>query len=124
MKNRFWEKAITRISITSLLLFMSGLAIAENSDTTQAFDNLTNLQSDDLLVTRGRTGETILTVQSNQDLNANITGSSFEVGTINSGGVSFSEGALENFSGVGLFNVVTGNNNAVNTSIGVTVNLQ
>lgn len=124
MKNRDRKIIITRLGIASLLLFTSGISIAENSDTTQAFDNLTNLQSDDLLGARGRTGETIITVQSNQDLKANITGSSFEVGTINSGGVSFSEGALENFSGVGLFNVVTGNNNAVNTSIGVTVNLQ
>ena len=41
-----------------------------------------------------------------------------------SGNASFAEGALGEFSGVGLFNVVTGNNNAVNNAIGVTINLQ
>ncbi len=124
MKISYW-KTTTTLGIASLLLFTTGISAADNNgDSAQAFDNLTNLQSADLVGARGRTGETIITVQSNQDLKANITGSSFEVGTINSGGVSFSEGALGNFSGVGLFNVVTGNNNAVNTSIGITVNLQ
>ena len=123
MKNRLW-KITSSFGIASLLLLASGELVAENDDSTGEFDSLTNLQAVDLGGARGRAGDTIITVESNQDLKASITGSSFEVGTINSGGVSFSDGSLDNFSGIGLFNVVTGNNNAVNTSIGVTVNLQ
>ncbi len=107
-----------------MLALTAGTASTDHNDTDAMFDHPTTLQSDDLGGARAMAGQTVITVQSNQNLEANITGSTFEVGTINSGGVSFSEGALENFSGVGLFNVVTGNNNAVNTSIGVTINLQ
>lgn len=73
---------------------------------------------------RGMNGETRIRVETNQQLNATVSGSSFSAGTINSGSVTFAENALENFSGIGLFNVVTGNNNAVESAIGVTFNLQ
>ncbi|MFA5685735.1 MAG: hypothetical protein WCY26_08595 [Thiohalobacteraceae bacterium] len=73
---------------------------------------------------RGQDGDTRITVQSTQDLSASVTGSTFNVGTLNSGAVSIGEHALDNFSGVGLFNIVTGNNNAVNAGIGITFNLQ
>jgi hypothetical protein len=73
---------------------------------------------------RGMNGDTRIRVETNQQLNATVSGSSFSAGTINSGSVTFAENALENFSGIGLFNVVTGNNNAVDSAIGVTFNLQ
>jgi hypothetical protein len=124
MKNRILQKLAVQFGITSAMILTSVSVHAESFESVTAFENLTSLESDDLGGTRGRSGETVITVQSNQNLEANITGSTFSVDTINSGGVTFSEGALENFGGVGLFNVVTGNNNAVNSSVGVTVNLK
>lgn len=73
---------------------------------------------------RGMNGDTRITVQSNQNLEATVSGSSFSAGTINGGSVTFAERSLDNFSGIGLFNVVTGNNNAVDSAVGVTFNLQ
>lgn len=73
---------------------------------------------------RAQSGNTSITVQSNQDLSANVTGGTFNVGTMNNGAVNFDAQALDNFGGVGLFNIVTGNNNAVNAAIGITFNLQ
>lgn len=73
---------------------------------------------------RGMNGNTRINVQSTQDLDATVTGSSFTAGTINGGSVTFAEHSLDNFSGIGLFNVVTGNNNAVDSAVGVTFNLQ
>lgn len=88
------------------------------------FAGLQVSRAQELDVLRGQAGNTQITVQSNQDLNASVTGSTFNVGTLNSGDVSIGEHALDNFSGVGLFNIVTGNNNAVSAGIGITFNLQ
>lgn len=124
MKTRLTTTLLAQICIAGALSLATGAATAEEPASIGAFANLTNLEVDDLKGNSGRSGDTVITVQSNQNLEATITGSTFSVDEVNSGGVTFSEGALENFSGVGLFNVVTGNNNAVNSSVGVTVNLQ
>lgn len=89
-----------------------------------AFAGLPVSRSPEMDALRGQDGDTRITVQSTQDLSASVTGSTFNVGTLNSGAVSIGEHALDNFSGVGLFNIVTGNNNAVNAGIGITFNLQ
>lgn len=78
----------------------------------------------DLDALRGMNGDTNITVRTEQNLNAAVTGSSFTAGTINGGSVTIAEHALDNFSGIGLFNIVTGNNNAVDSAVGVTFNLQ
>lgn len=88
------------------------------------FPTVSVLEDSSLDTLRGRDGDTSITVQNNQSVQATVNGSMIEAGTINSGSVTFSENALDNFSGVGLFNVVTGNNNAVDAAIGVTINLQ
>lgn len=115
---------IVPAALCSMALLIVGPVIAEEMPVDEAFGNLTSIEGDDLGGVRGREGSTTITVQSNQNLGANITGSTFDVGTMVSGEVTFAEGALGEFSGVGLFNVVTGNNNAVNNAIGVTINLQ
>lgn len=113
------------------LLCMSGLLLGLclksailHAQEPDAFVGLPVSEPLELDVLRGQYGDTQITVQSNQDLEATITGSTFNVGTINSGAVTINEHAMDNFSGVGLFNIVTGNNNAVNAAIGVSFNLQ
>jgi hypothetical protein len=104
-----------------------GVCLTMGNSYAQEQDEFTGLsvsppmELDDL---RGQDVNTQITVQSNQDLSASVTGSTFTVGTLNSGSVTIAEHALDNFSGVGVFNIVTGNNNAVNAAIGVTFNLQ
>ncbi len=110
--------------LSSMVLITTGPVSAEELPAGEVFGNLTSIEGDDLGGVRGREGGTVITVQSNQNLGANITGSTFDVGTMISGEVTFAEGALGEFSGVGLFNVVTGSNNAVNNAVGVTINLQ
>lgn len=107
--------------LLGLCLSMIGSPHAQDQD---EFTGLPVSQTLEMDTLRGQAGNTQITVQSNQDLNASVTGSTFNVGTLNSGAVSIGEHALDNFSGVGLFNIVTGNNNAVNAGIGITFNLQ
>ena len=115
---------VVLVALGSMVLITTGHVSAEEPPADEAFGNLTSLEGDDLGGVRGREGSTVITVQSNQDLNSNITGSTFDVGSLVSGEVTFENGALGEFSGVGLFNVVTGSNNAVNNAVGVTINLQ
>jgi hypothetical protein len=110
------------IATVGLLLgpWSLGQSLAEDS----VFSDLAVAETGELDTLRAQNGNTNITVQSNQDLTATVTGSTFNVDTIYGGSVTIGEGALENFSGVGLFNIVTGNNNAVNSAVGVTFNLQ
>jgi hypothetical protein len=89
-----------------------------------AFPELPVADASELDALRGMNGDTRINVQSTQQLEATVSGSSFTAGTINGGSVTFAEHSLDNFSGIGLFNVVTGNNNAVDSAVGVTFNLQ
>lgn len=116
-----WQTWLIQSSVLfGLCLSMASSPRAQDQD---EFTGLAITQTRELDALRGQAG-TQITVQSNQDLNASVTGSTFNVGTLNSGSVSVGEHALDNFSGVGLFNIVTGNNNAVNAGIGITFNLQ
>lgn len=116
----------TRTLLRALAIFVAlGPAAASvHAEDGAAFAGLAVSDTLELDSLRGQSGNTSITVQSNQDLSASVTGSTFNVGTLNSGAVNLDAQALENFSGVGLFNIVTGNNNAVNAAIGITFNLQ
>jgi hypothetical protein len=111
------------IALGALLAYGNCRAV-EPAGETQGFDGLSIIENTNLDTLRGGNGDTTITVSNTQNLQASIQGSEFSVGTINSGGVSFGQDAIGNFSGIGLFNIVTGNNNAVDTAIGVTFNLQ
>ena len=124
MKHKLFSKLSIPIGIAGVIMLTSGAVCAEEELMVETFGGLTAIESDDLVGQRGRAGDTIITVESNQSLEASITGSSFTVDTINSGDVHIGENALENFSGIGNFSIVTGNNNAVNTSVGVSVQMQ
>lgn len=117
-----------------VLLYMSALllglfiksndVLAQDQLAQDEFAGLTVSEAQELDTLRGQNGHTQIVVQSNQELNATVTGSTFNVGTINGGAVTIADHALDNFSGVGVFNIVTGNNNAVDAAVGITFNLQ
>lgn len=88
------------------------------------FAQLAPLDSAGLDALRGRDGDSHISLTSNQDLKATVNGSLIEAGTMTSGSVTIAERAMDNFGGIGLFNIVTGSNNAVDAAIGVNFNLQ
>lgn len=90
---------------------------------TNAFGDLGVVDSQEMGELRGREGGTSITVATDQDLNASVVGGAITADTFATGGVNFGDNAFDNFGGVGLVNVVTGNNNAVEAAIGVTFNL-
>lgn len=104
-----------------LLLLLSAAASSGQDD---AFEQLTPIDAQELSTVRGRDGNSIVTVQSHQNLSATISETTFNAGEINSGTVQLERGALDNFNGVGLFNFVTGNGNAIDAAIGVNIYLQ
>lgn len=61
------------------------------------------------------------TVTNNQSVTASSTANVISAGTLTSGGVSFSQGAFGGFSGIGNIVVNTGNNNAIQGTLSVTV---
>ncbi|MEJ2380317.1 MAG: hypothetical protein P8076_03940 [Gammaproteobacteria bacterium] len=121
-----------RPSVTSALLpaallaaaLANGHANAGEMNPEAEFTALTAMDPTQLDAQRGGDGDTHITVSSTQGLQSTVNGSVIEAGTVASGSVSIAEHALDRFSGVGLFNIVTGNNNAVDAAIGVNFNLQ
>lgn len=78
--------------------------------------------TDELAGLSGRDSLTNLTnVQSIQELEASVSNSSFTADTMTTGGITIEQHALDNFEGVGLFNILTGHNNAVNSAVGISV---
>lgn len=125
MKKRI-SKGVHAVKPDALLIGVCSIlfCVIAQADEAAGFSGLTVANSAELDEMRGMNGDTRITVQSRQDLDATVTGSSFSAGTINGGSVTFAEHSLDNFSGIGLFNIVTGNNNAVDSAVGVTFNLQ
>lgn len=95
-------------------------AVIEQPD--QGFAALEMLELDDLAQLHGREGGfNLVNVQSIQHLDAVVTGASFTAGNIVSGNVVIENRALDNFSGIGLFNINTGHSNAVNTGVNISI---
>ncbi len=89
------------------------------------FASIDVIAVDELEEVRGRDGNTIVVLENNQTQSATISDTSFDVGgDINNGSIQFDAGALENFNGIGLFNNVSGNGNAIDAAIGVNVYLR
>lgn len=89
------------------------------------FDGLSGMAVEELDTARGREGVQLdlVNVQSVQDLDAASFGSSFDVsnGDMVSGAITFESGAMGHYSGTGIFNNVTGNANAINNAIGISI---
>lgn len=70
----------------------------------------------------GDTNVTVLT--SEQRFTSTVQDASFTAGSIRSGNATIGDGAFDGFSGVGLTVLNTGNANAINAGVSMTVNLQ
>jgi hypothetical protein len=101
----------------------TGPALAEEPATRDAFAAVSVIDAADLDGLRGREGGQHVIVATDQELTASVIGGSITAHEVTTGGVSFGEGALDGFGGIGVFNVVTGNNNSVQAAVGVTFNL-
>ncbi|BAZ94284.1 ABC-type dipeptide/oligopeptide/nickel transporter, permease components [Thiohalobacter thiocyanaticus] len=120
------SSALVMLSVWTILVFASQSVHADDAATPgpDQFAQLAPLDSAGLDALRGRDGDSHISLTSNQDLKATVNGSLIEAGTMTSGSVTIAERALDNFGGIGLFNIVTGSNNAVDAAIGVNFNLQ
>lgn len=107
-------------TLVGLSMFLSEPGVAQADE----FEQLSPIAPQELSTVRGRDGNSLVNVQSNQNLSATISETTFTAGQINSGTVQLEDGALNNFTGVGLFNFVTGNGNAIDAAIGVNIYLQ
>lgn len=115
-----------------LLAAYAGCAFAEplvEQTAADGFASLTILESQELEQFRGRAADANITnnvnvsVSGTQNLDANVRVDGFNVDTVQTGAVSFDANAINNFHGVGLFNIVTGNNNGVTVGLNITINL-
>lgn len=116
------ERSLT-IATAMVALAVTNVALAEEPIKQDAFAALSVIDAADLDRLRGREGGQNVTVATDQKLTATVIGGSITAHEITTGGVAFGEGALDGFGGIGVFNVVTGNNNSLQAAIGVTFNL-
>jgi len=98
-------------------------ALAEEQTQQDVFAAVSVIDAADLDELRGREGGQTVIVATDQELTASVIGGSITADNVTTGGVTFGERALDGFGGIGVFNVVTGNNNSVQAAIGVTFNL-
>ncbi len=116
-----------KLRLTSVSFVLAGLFLLVNTSASAADDDFASvavMAAEELNEVRGRDRDTIVVLQNNQTQSANISETSFNADQINSGAVQLDSHALDNFNGVGLFNFVTGNGNAIDAAIGVNVYLQ
>ncbi len=106
------------------LALIAGNSLADEQIQPDDFLALGVIEAEHLDELRGRNGDTSVRVQSRQRLNARVNGGTISANRVTNGAVNFREHALDGFNGIGLFNVVTGNNNAVDAAIGLTFYLQ
>lgn len=104
--------------IIGLIVAPAGYAVAQDAPVTATVAK--PLAADDLDAISGGQ-EVTASVLSNQQLTAANSGNSVNAGTVRSGDVTFSGGALSNFSGVGNFVVNTGNNNNLQGAISLNI---
>jgi hypothetical protein len=114
---------ILTIATALLALALTDSALAEEQATRDAFAAVSVIDAADLDGLRGREGGQQVIVATDQELTASVIGGSITAHEVTTGGVTFGEGALDGFGGIGVFNVVTGNNNSVQAAVGVTFNL-
>ena len=114
---------ILTIATALVALAMTDSALADEQTKRDAFAALNVIDAADLDGVRGREGGQNIIVATDQELTASVIGGSITAHEVTTGGITFGERALDGFGGIGVFNVVTGNNNSVQAAIGVTFNL-
>jgi hypothetical protein len=115
--------AAKTLAIATAFVALASSAVADEQTKRDAFAAVGVIDAADLDEFRGREGGQHVTVATDQELTASVIGGSITAHEVTTGGVTFGEGALDGFGGIGVFNVVTGNNNSVQAAIGVTFNL-
>ena len=114
---------ILTIATALVALAVASSALADEQTKRDAFAAVSVIEAADLDGVRGREGGQNIIVATDQELTASVIGGSITAHEVTTGGVTFGERALDGFGGIGVFNVVTGNNNSVQAAIGVTFNL-
>tara|TARA_R110002074_G_scaffold393592_2_gene580184 strand:+ start:24 stop:392 length:369 start_codon:yes stop_codon:yes gene_type:complete len=117
------DKLITRlVSVFFVLAFSSlitGPVTAETQIESWEESSLEAMGANELAGLSGR--DSLTNVQSIQELDASVSNSSFNANTMTTGAITIEQHALDNFEGVGLFNIFTGHNNAVNSAVGISI---
>ncbi|WP_458525148.1 hypothetical protein [Onishia taeanensis] len=101
---------------------VSQLSYADGSTASSGFGDRNSLDIEEMQEARGREGINLTNVQSIQDIDTSVETTSFTVGgDVMTGNVSIEADSLNSFSGVGVFNITTGNANAVSGAVGISV---
>ncbi len=79
------------------------------------------METEDLSALTGR--DNLTNVQSIQELEATVSNGTFNANTIITGAITIEQHALNDFEGAGVFTFNTGNNNAFNSAIGISIYL-
>jgi hypothetical protein len=111
------------LTFATALATLANSALADEQTKPNAFAAVSVSDAADLDQMRGREGRQHITVATDQELTASVIGGSITAHEVTTGGVTLGDHALDGFGGIGVFNVVTGNNNSVQAAIGVTFNL-
>lgn len=106
----------------ALALAVASVPMAAAEEPANAFSGLASIPASALGEARGADSSTVI-VSSEQDFEAAVHGSSYTVGTMNNGAISIGENAFDGFSGVGVVNANTGNNNAFSIGVSMSVHL-
>ncbi len=112
----------TLVPIFLVLAFSVAITQTVRADTEtnhSGFSSLEAIEIKDLADLNGR--DNLTNVQSIQELDASVSNSTFNADTITSGAITIEQHALDHFEGVGMFNIFTGNNNAVDSAVGISV---
>ena len=107
------------LMVLIISISLSHKASADTQIEPSGFAALDVLETQDLAELSGR--DNLTNVQSIQELDATVSNSTFTVGTMVTGAITIEQHALDHFAGVGLFNIFTGNNNAVNSAVGISI---
>jgi hypothetical protein len=125
---RRWADAWVGLVATGLMSFGAVVWAEESGDASSAepggfFEDTMLFENvmDDL---RGGDVNTTISIENSQDLTASVEQVSISADSILTGTIEIGDHAFDNFNGVGAFNLVTGNNNAVNSAIEVTFTLE
>ena len=123
LQHRMWGLVLVMTWTLPAIFAMEGVA-ADTGDPpplATPFDALDGVSSDELAQMRGRENINLINVQSLQDLKATASGNSVNAGNVISGPITIESHAIDSFDGVGLFNIMTGHNNAVTSAVGISI---
>ncbi|OEY65108.1 hypothetical protein [Marinobacter sp. X15-166B] len=122
--NKFIARPVSMSFVLAVAGFLAGPVAADTeveSWESASLEELDTMGAEELADSSGR--DKLTNVQSIQELDASVSNSSFNANTMTTGAITIEQQALENFEGVGLFNIFTGHNNAVNSAVGISVYL-